>query len=126
MSYQVSAKSPLETTVVCVLLYRSWCESTFNDACSLLLEDFPLQLDAPGGMAEYRLSLVISFFFKFYLAVLSRVSKHSLASELVSATENFHKCPVSSAQAFQECQGDAVGRPMMHLSALEQATGEAR
>ena len=63
---------------------RPWCESTLNEACRLLLEDLPLAPDAPGGMAEYRLSLVTSFFFKFYLSVLSRVSAQPLPPEVAS------------------------------------------
>ena len=110
---------------------RPWCESTLSEACQLLLEDLPLAPNAPGGMTEFRLSLVTSFFFKFYLTVLSRISTVPLPHELESTTLPFHRDPVQSSQGFQRIPGDqpsddAVGRPMMQLSALKQATGEAR
>ena len=82
-------------------------------------------------MPEYRCSLVISFFFKFYLAVLSRLGEATLPTELISATHPFKRCVVKSSQGFQnvpsqQLPDDTIGRPMMHLSALQQATGEAR
>ena len=95
------------------------------------MEDFPLQPDSPGGRVEYRQSLLISFFFKFYLRVLAHVHSEQLPTEMLSAIEPFSKPPTKSSQGFQTVPGvqlshDAVGRPMMHLSALKQATGEAR
>ena len=82
-------------------------------------------------MPEYRRSLVISFFFKFYLAVLSQFGEATLPTELISATHPFKRCVVKSSQGFQsvpsqQLPDDTIGRPMMHLSALQQATGEAR
>ena len=40
-----------------------------NDAVQLILNEFPLASDVPGGMPEYRRSLAVSFFFKFYWSV---------------------------------------------------------
>ena len=42
--------------------------------CPLLAEDLPLAPGAPGGMEAYRKSLTLSFFFKFYLAVLKQIN----------------------------------------------------
>ncbi|XP_064394935.1 xanthine dehydrogenase/oxidase-like isoform X3 [Halichondria panicea] len=55
------------------LIGKPWCESTLEGVCPLLLEDLPLSPDVPGGMPDYRRSLVTSFFYKFYLTVLSRL-----------------------------------------------------
>ena len=44
-----------------------------QDAMKILLEEFPLPSDVPGGMPEYRRSLVVSFFFKFYWTVKSQM-----------------------------------------------------
>jgi len=95
------------------------------------LEDFALQPNSPGGRAEYRQSLLISFFFKFYLRVLAHVHSDHLPTEMLSAIEPFSRPPIKSSQGFQtvpeaQLNHDAVGRPMMHLSAFKQATGEAR
>lgn len=82
-------------------------------------------------MPEYRCSLVTSFFFKFYLAVLSQLGEATVPTELVSVTQPFSRGVVKSCQGFQsvpsqQLPDDTIGRPMMHLSALQQATGEAR
>ena len=110
---------------------RLWCESTLERVYQLLLEDLPLPSDVPGGMPEYRRSLVTSFFFKFYLTVCSHLGGNPLPNDLVSATRLFTREPVKSTQGFQtvpkdQSNQDSVGRPMMHLSAFQQATGEAR
>ena len=110
---------------------RPWCESTFQEACQLLLSDLPLASNAPGGMPEYRCSLVTSFFFKFYLTVLSQLKGENVSNGFVSITQPFKRDVARSTQGFQmvspqQSADDTVGRPLMHLSALQQATGEAR
>ncbi|KAF3856979.1 hypothetical protein F7725_008838 [Dissostichus mawsoni] len=60
-------------------------------------KEMTLDPSAPGGMVTYRRTLTLSLFYKFYLTVLQKLRD----------------------------QGDVLGRPMMHLSALQQATGEA-
>ena len=102
-----------------------------NEGCTVLLEDFPLKPDSLGGMAEFRQSLVISFFFKFYLTVLAQLPGKTLLPETASAIKPLLRAPTQSSQGFQTVPGtqhrqDSVGRPMMHLSAFKQATGEAR
>ena len=71
--------------------YREWNEATLQEAIHLLSEELQLSTDAPGGMPEYRKSLVTSFFFKFYLTVSHLLSPHSLPQPLHSATHNFHR-----------------------------------
>ncbi len=44
-----------------------------QEAIKHLLDEFPLPSDVPGGMPEYRRSLTISFFFKFYWTVRSQM-----------------------------------------------------
>ena len=74
--------------IVLTLPTRPWCESTLEGVCPLLLEDLPLPPDVPGGMPDYRRSLVTSFFYKFYLTVLSRLGSEPLPQDLVSATRS--------------------------------------
>lgn len=116
---------------MCVSPSRPWCDSTFQEACQLLLSDLPLTSNAPGGMPEYRCSLVTSFFFKFYLTVSSQLEGENISDGLVSITQPFKRDVARSIQGFQtvprqQPTDDTVGRPLMHLSALQQATGEAR
>ena len=111
--------------------FRPWCETTLQEACQLLLSDLPLASNAPGGMPEYRCSLVTSFFFKFYLTVLSQLEGEGIPNEVISVTQPFKRDVARSTQGFQKVSteqstDDTIGRPVMHLSALKQAPGEAR
>ncbi|XP_069577315.1 xanthine dehydrogenase/oxidase [Brachyistius frenatus] len=117
------------------LLGRSWGEELLQEACSSLAEEMTLDPSAPGGMVTYRRTLTLSLFYKFYLTVLQKlhlqgVRVEEVQTECVSATEVYHPDTPSSVQVFQavpegQRQDDVVGRPMMHLSAMKQATGEA-
>ncbi|XP_075719550.1 xanthine dehydrogenase/oxidase [Rhinoderma darwinii] len=118
---------------------REWSDHLLQDACRLLAKEMSLSPGAPGGMVEFRQTLTLSFFFKFYLTVFKKLEKdlndnnnfhEAVLPEYESATELFHKPPTSSVQLFQEVPPDQnpedfVGRPIMHLSAMKQATGEA-
>ncbi|NXV76184.1 XDH oxidase, partial [Atlantisia rogersi] len=118
---------------------RHWNEKLLQDACRLLASEMDLSPSAPGGMVDFRRTLTLSFFFKFYLTVLQKLNKnHSGTTNLcepvppnyISATELFHKDPIANVQLFQEVPSgqaveDMVGRPLVHLSASKQACGEA-
>uniref|UniRef100_A0A3Q2SQ84 Xanthine dehydrogenase n=1 Tax=Fundulus heteroclitus TaxID=8078 RepID=A0A3Q2SQ84_FUNHE len=114
------------------LLGRQWGEELLQEACSLLAEEMSLDPSAPGGMVSYRRTLTLSLFYKFYLRVLQklRLQVCLMDSECLSATEVYRPETPSSVQVYQavpegQSLGDVVGRPIMHLSALKQATGEA-
>ncbi|KAL7987417.1 hypothetical protein Chor_006336 [Crotalus horridus] len=132
------------TTVMAVktcqeLIGREWKEELLQEACRLLAEEMNLSPSVPGGMVDFRRTLVLSFFFKFYLTVLQKRSEelndnnnlsNSIPPTHASATKLFNKDPVSNVQLFQEVPieqsiDDTVGRPLMHLSAAKQASGEA-
>ncbi len=61
---------------------KSWSNKTIEDATTILLEEFPLPPDVPGGMVRYRQALTAGFLLKAYLRI-------SLESQLgdVSAAE---------------------------------------
>ncbi|XP_075060462.1 xanthine dehydrogenase/oxidase isoform X2 [Mixophyes fleayi] len=121
------------------LVGREWNDSLLQDTCSLLAKEMTLSPGVPGGMTEFRQTLTLSFFFKFYLTVIKKLERdlegNHHFSEIVppkyeSATELFCKPETSSVQLFQEIPAgqdpdDFVGRPVMHLAAMKQATGEA-
>ncbi|KAM8722350.1 xanthine dehydrogenase/oxidase [Acanthopagrus schlegelii] len=117
------------------LLGRRWGEELLQEACSSLAEEMNLDPSVPGGMVTYRRTLTLSLFYKFYLSVLQKlraqgVDVDEVPSDCLSAAEIYHPETPSSVQVYQavpegRSQDDAVGRPMMHLSALKQATGEA-
>ncbi|XP_028634835.1 xanthine dehydrogenase/oxidase [Grammomys surdaster] len=54
-------------------LSKSWNEELLQDVCAGLAEELHLAPDAPGGMVEFRRTLTLSFFFKFYLTVLQKL-----------------------------------------------------
>ena len=74
-----------------IFKFRRWNEATLQEATHLLSEELQLPADAPGGMPEYRMSLVTSFFFKFYLTVSRLLSAHSVPEHLYSATHTYHR-----------------------------------
>uniref|UniRef100_A0A4W6FUD7 Xanthine dehydrogenase n=1 Tax=Lates calcarifer TaxID=8187 RepID=A0A4W6FUD7_LATCA len=113
---------------------RCWGEELLQEACSTLAEEMTLDPSVPGGMVTYRRTLTLSLFYKFYLTVLQKltyslqgVNVEEVKSDCVSATELYHPQTPSSVQIYQvqQTQDDVLGRPMMHLSAMKQATGEA-
>lgn len=44
-----------------------------DEACRLLLDEVSLVGSAPGGKVEFKRTLLVSFFFKFYLEVLQKL-----------------------------------------------------
>ncbi|KAM4772306.1 xanthine dehydrogenase/oxidase [Rhinophrynus dorsalis] len=121
------------------LVGRYWNEQLLQTACQLLANEMNLSPSAPGGMVEFRRTLTLSFFYKFYLMVHKKLALNlngnnnlhqTIPPEYESAAELFHNSHPSSVQLFQEVPTgqeaeDMVGRPLMHLSATKQATGEA-
>ncbi|KAK7066586.1 hypothetical protein SK128_003645 [Halocaridina rubra] len=114
----------------------AWESSLLEKGTDLILKDLPLSPSAPGGMIEYRRALTLSFFFKFYLSVRSQLAEKlpklvpPLTSdeqkairpsqlEIPKSTQLFQKVPTHQSPL------DPIGRPILHASALKQATGEA-
>ncbi|MEJ1271923.1 xanthine dehydrogenase [Cricetulus griseus] len=95
------------------LVGRHWNALMLDEACRRLLDEVSLPGSALGGKVEYKRTLMVSFLFKFYLEVLQELKrKVKLSSESTR---------VDPHQPLQ----DPVGRPIMHLSGLKHATGEA-
>ncbi|NP_001266744.1 aldehyde oxidase-like [Ochotona princeps] len=129
-------------TVVCAknscqkLIGRPWNEETLDTACKLILDEISLPASAPGGKVEYKRTLMISFLFKFYLAVSKILKKMdpgrypSLADNYESALEDLQARHNHSTLKYQDIDTmkfprDAVGSPIMHVSGVKHATGEA-
>ncbi|XP_054835162.1 xanthine dehydrogenase/oxidase isoform X1 [Eublepharis macularius] len=140
LSYGGMAPTTVLASKTCQeLIGREWKEKLLQDACCLLASEMNLSPSAPGGMVDFRRILTLSFFFKFYLTVLQKLSidlngnnnlDEVVPSRYSSATELYQKDPVNNVQLFQEVPAgqlieDMVGRPLVHLSAAKQASGEA-
>ncbi|XP_014640209.1 PREDICTED: aldehyde oxidase 2 [Ceratotherium simum simum] len=118
------------------LLGWRWNELMLDEACRLLLDEVSLPGWAPGGSVEFKRTLLVSFLFKFYLEVLQelkRLDSHhfpEISDRFLSALEDFPATVPQGVQRYQNVDShqplqDPVGRPIMHLSGLKHATGEA-
>ncbi|XP_021526377.2 aldehyde oxidase isoform X1 [Aotus nancymaae] len=115
---------------------RHWNEEMLDTACRLVLDEVSLPGSAPGGKVEFKRTLIISFLFKFYLEVsqilkkMNSVHYPSLADKYASALEDLHSRHHCSTLKYQKIgpkqhPEDPVGHPIMHLSGVKHATGEA-
>uniref|UniRef100_A0A673LCF9 Xanthine dehydrogenase/oxidase n=1 Tax=Sinocyclocheilus rhinocerous TaxID=307959 RepID=A0A673LCF9_9TELE len=149
ISYGGMAPVTVLATATCNrLLNRQWNEELLEQACTSLAEEMSLSPSAPGGMVTYRRTLTISLFYKFFLTVQHKLaldlrmevfntvfstltqSRVYVRPEYATATELFQLDSPSSVQLYQAVppghnNDDVVGHPIMHLSALKHATGEA-
>lgn len=127
----------MATTAMKNCVGRKWEDDLVKDMAEWLTSDLPLPPGSPGGMTEYRRTLCISFFYKFYLTVLMQLRKRlsgvvqsRVPTSHKSATAVFQRDPTKSTQLYEEVppnqgEGDPLGRPITHLSAAKQASGEA-
>jgi len=83
---------------------REWNDSLCDDACSSLIREMKISLDAPGGRPEFRCALTASFFLKFYLTVKNEID--GISETFLSATKPFHKELTKASQGFQVCDND--------------------
>ena len=65
-------------------------------ACNNLAEELAIPYGAPGGMPVYRLSLTLSFFYKFYLLVSSQLDSYKLPEICKTAIEVVIICYLKS------------------------------
>lgn len=113
------------------LIGKTWNCELLKGALEVLEKDIFLKEDAPGGMVEFRRSLTLSFFFKFFLLVSHQMEENSYFTERIpsshlSAVQSFHRPSVMGSQDYEIVKvGTAVGSPEVHLSAKLQVTGEA-
>lgn len=105
------------------LIAKTWNAELLHSALKVLENDIVLKENAPGGMVEFRRSLTLSFFFKFFLLVSHQMEGNSLFTERVpsshlSAVQSFHRPSVIGSQDYDIVKrGTAVGSPEVHLSA---------
>uniref|UniRef100_A0A1B6CHR7 xanthine dehydrogenase n=1 Tax=Clastoptera arizonana TaxID=38151 RepID=A0A1B6CHR7_9HEMI len=114
---------------------KKWTSQTVDEAFNVLTEELPLHPGAPGGMIQYRRSLTLSLLFKFFLAISQKLEAKNLAceklpSEYTSGAKCFKTLTPKSSQYFQvvsssQPKSDSIGRPIVHMSAFKQVTGEA-
>ncbi|XP_040888151.1 aldehyde oxidase 6 [Toxotes jaculatrix] len=112
---------------------RPWDDETLSRAYDILLDELALPPSAPGGKVEFRRSLALSFLFKFNLEVLQKLREMNVITDELPEEMRIQHLPRVIQPSLQEFQHvskdqsdqDPVGRPIMHRSAISQATGEA-
>uniref|UniRef100_A0A8D3E3Y3 xanthine dehydrogenase n=1 Tax=Scophthalmus maximus TaxID=52904 RepID=A0A8D3E3Y3_SCOMX len=104
------------------LIARPWDDEVLSRAYDVLLDELALPPSEPGGKVEFRRSLTLSFLFKFNLEILQKSNPacRSSRSQKIMCLHIFEE-HVPKLQS----DLDPVGRPIMHRSAISQATGEA-
>lgn len=104
------------------LIGKDWNNKLLHDTSKVLEEEIVMKEDAPGGMVEFRKSLTLSFFFKFFLWVTHQLDGQtsfleSFPSSHLSALQPFHRQSIMGAQDFEiRKHGTSVGSPEVHLS----------
>ncbi|KAL6703054.1 hypothetical protein ACN47E_010261 [Coniothyrium glycines] len=106
------------------LLGKRWFHSeTLDAALTALLEDYNLPYGVPGGMADYRKTLTLSLFFRFWHESAAEFGLGNVDSQ---AIDEIHREISSGARDdYNPYEQRVVGKQVAHLSALKQCTGEA-
>ena len=66
------------------MIYRKWTSDLSPFVCESLARELALPSNVEEGMADYRLTLCLSFFYKFFLNVLREVSPDSIPKKEAS------------------------------------------
>ncbi|BGP19006.1 hypothetical protein JCM10213v2_007086 [Rhodosporidiobolus nylandii] len=103
--------------------------ATLNTALDLLASEFALPYTVPGGMPSYRRTLVLSFFFKFFVEVASQMGVQLdgiRTRDVKEVTEPIHRALSSATRDNSTPYAqDIVGTQVPHVSGLKHSTGEA-
>ena len=108
---------------------KSWTEpATLERVMNALEKDFSLRFGVPGGMATYRKSLALGFFYKFYHEVLAELASGTALVDKSVIPEiereiSFGKKNHDATQAYEK---RVLGKANPHVAALKQCTGEAQ
>ncbi|KAJ9256592.1 hypothetical protein DTO207G8_2595 [Paecilomyces variotii] len=102
--------------------------STLEGVMNALGQDFDLRFGVPGGMATYRKTLAMSFFYRFYHDVLSKLEAKALGAdqEAIEEIERAISTGKKDHDASVAYQQRILGKPTAHVSALKQCTGQAQ
>ncbi|XP_063822615.1 xanthine dehydrogenase-like isoform X2 [Ostrinia nubilalis] len=111
-----------------------WDDKLLEVVYDSLTKEMELGISVPGGMADYRKSLCLSLFYRYYLFVSQNLNKlngykTSHNNNHISGASEIPILPASSSQYFEIKESislsDSVGKPIPHASAFKQVTGEA-
>ena len=102
--------------------------TTLEGVMNALEHDFDLRFGVPGGMATYRKSLALGFFYRFHHDVLYELETNAskavddCTTEIERDISNGHK-DHTVGKAYEK---KVIGKEQPHVAALKQCTGEAQ
>ncbi|KAF1963067.1 xanthine dehydrogenase/oxidase [Byssothecium circinans] len=101
---------------------------TLEGVMGTLEEDFDLRFGVPGGMATYRKSLALGFFYKFYHDVLAQLNAGAadLDSQAIGEIERDISKGEKDHKAAEAYTQRILGTQKPHGAAMQQCTGEAQ
>lgn len=108
---------------------KDWLHpDTLEGAMCALEEDFDLRFGVPGGMATYRKTLALSFFYRFYHDTVAGLDGKEVAQDLQSVAEIARDISSGARDhnVALKYQKNVLGRELPHVAALKQCTGEAQ
>ncbi|KAI9681331.1 MAG: hypothetical protein M1817_002614 [Caeruleum heppii] len=111
------------------LLSKNWTDlSTLEGVMNALEQDFDLRFGVPGGMATYRKSLALGFFYRFYHEVLDDLKGKAaeVDAEAIGEIERDISTGHEDEAATEAYKKNILGQALPHVAALKQCTGEAQ
>lgn len=108
---------------------KIWTDpATLEGVMNALENDFDLRFGVPGGMATYRKSLALGFFYRFYNEVLSELGANAsqIDQDVQGEIERVISTGKKDHEATQAYEQRIVGKANPHVAALKQCTGEAQ
>jgi xanthine dehydrogenase/oxidase len=101
---------------------------TLEGVMAKLEEDFDLRFGVPGGMATYRKTLALGFFYKFYHEVLAGLNakETEIDTQAIGEIERDISSGWKDGKAAEAYKQSEVGQSKNHVAALQQTTGEAQ
>ncbi len=102
--------------------------ATLEGTMNALEQDFDLRFGVPGGMATYRKSLALGFFYRFYHYVLSKleVTKADVDDEVIAEISRMISTGKEDRESTVAYQQKILGKANTHVAALKQTCGEAQ
>jgi xanthine dehydrogenase/oxidase len=102
--------------------------ATLEGTMNALEQDFDLRFGVPGGMATYRKSLALGFFYRFYHETLSKleVNEAEVDDEVISEIERMISTGKEDKDSTVAYQQNILGKANPHVAALKQTCGEAQ
>ncbi|KAF2726029.1 xanthine dehydrogenase [Polychaeton citri CBS 116435] len=101
---------------------------TLEGVMGQLEQDFDLRFGVPGGMATYRKSLALGFFYRFYHEVLSTLAPSSsdVDADAIREIEREISKGYKDHASSVKYEKKVIGKEQPHVAALKQCTGEAQ